>query len=159
MDDAMLQRLLAADDAKYFEYPRDFDRESLLDHIRSLRGGIEQLVGRALPLDEGFEDCSMCAQYAWFVPGPPPNNYTGIPNPQEAAFAATFSNFGGFFKVWATGRSRVPFVVLGEAIAFIESKGFVHLSDAMLDERYTGPFRFPNGEAPASWYERYFDWS
>jgi hypothetical protein len=166
MDERTRQLLLAADDSKSFASPLPLDSSAYSKYyteIVALGPELDRTVGQKLEFS-AVEDASICADYGLYIPGSPPNNYTKTPILREAVILITFSNFGRFFSVSFTARDHLPFLILGELIELVESHGYVHLNDAVLDEVYTGPFRFPdkdpwNGAAPQTWRDRFFSYS
>jgi hypothetical protein len=161
MDELTKQLLVAADDSKSFESPYPLDSSEYSKYyteIVALGPELDRTVGQKLEFSP-MEDASICALYGLWIPGPPPDNYTKAPILREAIILVTFSNFGRFFSVSFTAREHLPFLVLGEVIKFGESRGFIHLSDAVLDERYTGPYRFLDDRTIPTWRDRFFGYS
>lgn len=147
MDEKLLCKLQAADDADHWEFPPGFDWQKSMSRVRELRPILEELAGNTLTIDDQVQDASYFASLSVTEP------IGGKVNHRREVFAIYFSCFGSLAAVWNEG--VLSPATLDRIKDALERQGLVVLDAVQLREPYTGLHKGFAG----TWLDRFFNYS
>jgi hypothetical protein len=156
MKKEIIRMLEDADDPENCEYPRDFDRYTVIDSVIDLKYDLERIAGRPFDLENRILDASYFAELE--IRDATPTKVLDLGEVTVRVVRLRFSCFGQFFTILEESLTdRLSRSIIRDLIAAAGDHGFVYIDEGvLLEEPYTGC----NKELKdlSSWWERYFDY-
>jgi hypothetical protein len=146
VDQAVLTKLMVADDPEACEMPRQINWASLLGRVGALKPVCDKIAGRGFELDDGVQDASYFADIAL-------HSWNG--RMAGTVFGLRFSCFGDLFTTLEAGDGdRLSLAVISRLIEAAEQLGFSYVPPEALHESYTGVNPVFTGQ---TWWHRFFE--
>lgn len=137
-------QLLTELDRQGVEEPNDFDRDSLLRHVNSMKSELEMALNVVLELDSSAQDATFVCNLGCFDQQMRP----------DYLICMTFSNFGRLCLVWGDRdwiREHNEPIRLCETV--LTHNAYVPLRPPDVDQEYTGCHDEWTGR---TWLDRFF---
>jgi len=159
MEEALRERLEAADDPIHLEHPPELDDlspvevveywDEINERLERLERKLSRIAGRTFVLDDEVQDATFFGDLSI--------DRLAEAGAFESVFVVRFSNFGSLFTAWSSpGMERLHDDVIAELVRAVSFAGFHYVPTDVLYTPYTGRHPYFAG---STWWMRFFDYT